>query len=288
MTRYEEADAVLPIFRDDYAERVYAGVLGKIIGVYAGRPFEQWGYDRIRTEIGNIRSYVNGVLGVPLVVTDDDITGTFTFIRAVADSGRGYDTTADDVAEAWLNYLVEKQSVLWWGGRSNSTEHTAYLQLKDGILPPESGSARLNGRVVSEQIGAQIFIEGWPLISPGSPQLAVTLARRAATVSHDGEAVCAAMCLAAMESAAFLPITIPELVEVGLSVIPTTSIIAQLIGDIRGWHHTERDWRKARQYLDTKYGYDVFGGIVTSYRITDLSCLLCYMETETLIGHLTL
>ena len=24
----------------DYAERVYAGVLGKIIGVYLGRPFE--------------------------------------------------------------------------------------------------------------------------------------------------------------------------------------------------------------------------------------------------------
>jgi len=26
----------------DYAERVYAGVLGKIIGVYLGRPFEGW------------------------------------------------------------------------------------------------------------------------------------------------------------------------------------------------------------------------------------------------------
>ena len=28
---------MLPI---DYAQRVYAGVLGKIIGVYLGRPFE--------------------------------------------------------------------------------------------------------------------------------------------------------------------------------------------------------------------------------------------------------
>ena len=27
---------------DDYAERVYAGVLGKVIGVYLGRPFEGW------------------------------------------------------------------------------------------------------------------------------------------------------------------------------------------------------------------------------------------------------
>ncbi|HZC34735.1 MAG TPA: ADP-ribosylglycohydrolase family protein [Chthoniobacterales bacterium] len=30
-----------------YLERVYAGVLGKIIGVYLGRPFENWTNDRI-------------------------------------------------------------------------------------------------------------------------------------------------------------------------------------------------------------------------------------------------
>ncbi len=30
----------------DYAERVYAGVLGKLIGVYLGRPFEGWTYER--------------------------------------------------------------------------------------------------------------------------------------------------------------------------------------------------------------------------------------------------
>ena len=29
----------------DYAERVYAGVLGKVIGVYLGRPFEGWTYE---------------------------------------------------------------------------------------------------------------------------------------------------------------------------------------------------------------------------------------------------
>ena len=31
----------------DFVERVYAGVLGKIIGVYLGRPFEGWGYEAI-------------------------------------------------------------------------------------------------------------------------------------------------------------------------------------------------------------------------------------------------
>ena len=36
----------------DYAERIYAGVLGKIIGVYLGRPFEggQVIFDLVDTE----------------------------------------------------------------------------------------------------------------------------------------------------------------------------------------------------------------------------------------------
>ena len=31
-----------PAITPDYEEKVYAGVLGKIIGVYLGRPFEGW------------------------------------------------------------------------------------------------------------------------------------------------------------------------------------------------------------------------------------------------------
>ena len=72
----------------DYAERVYAGVLGKIIGVYLGRPFEGWTYERIMAELGEIDYYVHERLATyPLVVTDDDISGTFTFLRALADYG---------------------------------------------------------------------------------------------------------------------------------------------------------------------------------------------------------
>ena len=46
--------------RADYAERVYAGVLGKIIGVYLGRPFEGWTYERIEERLGEITGYVTG------------------------------------------------------------------------------------------------------------------------------------------------------------------------------------------------------------------------------------
>lgn len=263
MTSIQAADlatACTPHFREDYADRVYAGVIGKLIGVYLGRPFEQWSFQRIRERLGDIRNYVSHELDQPLVVPDDDISGTFTFIRAAIDSGRGYAVSSEDIAESWLNYLIENRSVLWWGGLGNSTEHTAYIRLKHGLTPPWSGAAQTNGKVVSEQIGAQIFIDGWAMIAPGAPALAAELAGRAARVSHDGEAVFGAQSLAAMEAAAFEIKDIDQLLDIGLSFVPRISVIAQLAADVRRWHAANASWRAAREQLDEKYGYDVYGG----------------------------
>lgn len=244
----------------DYLERVYAGVLGKIIGVYLGRPFEGWSYEAITAHLGDINYYVHERLNVPLIVTDDDISGTFTFVRALEDYAYSRDITPAQIGETWLNYLIEEQTVLWWGGLGNSTEHTAYLRLKQGIEAPRSGSIELNGKVVAEQIGAQIFIDGWAMVAPGDPEYAADLARRAGSVSHDGEAIYGAQVLAAMESQAFVESDINVLIDTGISVIPTDSIIYYMINDIREWHAKEPDWRKGRELLAERYGYDTYGG----------------------------
>jgi hypothetical protein len=134
----------------DYTERVYAGVLGKIIGVYLGRPFEGWTYERIMDGLGEIAYYVHEKLDKPLIVTDDDIAGTFTFLRALSDYGHSRDLTPAQIGQTWLNYIIEGRTILWWGGLGNSTEHTAYLHLKSGIKAPHSGSMTLNGKVLAE------------------------------------------------------------------------------------------------------------------------------------------
>ncbi|MCB0000627.1 MAG: ADP-ribosylglycohydrolase family protein, partial [Anaerolineales bacterium] len=95
---------------EDYVERVYAGVLGKLIGVYVGRPFEGWSYEQITAQLGDIDGYVNdkvarlaqaqGIVNhAPLVITDDDVTGTFTFIRALADFGAA--VTPQQIGDIW-------------------------------------------------------------------------------------------------------------------------------------------------------------------------------------------
>ncbi len=68
-------------------EKIYAGVLGKIIGVYHGRPVEGWSYERIMETFGEIDYFVNGKMNLPIMLPDDDISGTFAFFRALEDNG---------------------------------------------------------------------------------------------------------------------------------------------------------------------------------------------------------
>jgi len=244
----------------DYPERAYAAVLGKLIGVYLGRPFEGWTYERIMRELGPIEDYVHDRLNVPLVVTDDDVSGTFTFIRALEEHGAHADITAREIGETWLNSIVENRAILWWGGNGVSTEHTAWLNLKRGIEAPASGSIEVNGKAVAEQIGAQIFIDGWAIVAPGNPKLAARLAGEAARVSHDGAAVEAAKLWAAMEAEAFVTRDVERLIDVGLEQISPSSPIARLIADIRRWRRRHSDWRDTRQEIAAAYGYDKYPG----------------------------
>ncbi len=244
----------------DYNERVYAGVLGKIIGVYLGRPFEGWPHEKIVAELGEVWYYVNDRLMHPLVVTDDDISGTFTFLRALEDYKYDPSLSPKQIGQTWLNYIIENRTILWWGGMGNSTEHTAFLRLKNGTEAPASGSIAMNGQVVAEQIGAQIFIDGWGLIHPGDPKSAADFAARAASVSHDGAAIHGAKVVAAMVAQAFVEAEINKVIDAGLSVIPADCLIATMIQDIRAWHAKGLDWRSGFQEIKAKYGYDKFGG----------------------------
>ena len=243
----------------DYAERVYAGVLGKLIGVYLGRPFEQWSHEAIAQRWGEITRYVHADQGVPLVVSDDDITGTFTFIRALIDHPSGASITSREIGQTWLNYIAENRHILWWGGLGQSTEHTAFLRLKDGIEAPRSGSIELNGRAVAEEIGAQIFVDGWAMVAPNQPDLAARLAREAARVSHDGEAVHGAVMLAVMESLAFAESDIDRLLDAGLARIPSDGEIARMIADVRRWHREDGDWRVTLRRIQQHWGYRRYG-----------------------------
>lgn len=255
----------------EYSESVYAGVLGKIIGVYLGRPVEGWPYEKIRSRFGNIREYINREVGVPLVVADDDVSGTFVFFNALEDAPDPAAVTAADFGRAWLDYLIEEKTILWWGGLGRSTEHTAFLRLKQGIEAPYSGSMALNGQGVSEQIGAQIFIDAIAMTCPGDPARAIDLVGKAASVSHDGIAVASACFLAAAEALAFNGGAADSILDRAASMIDYAPFRA-VYDDVRSHCAAHTDWRQVRDWLDEHYGYHLYPG--NCHVVPNLSLIL--------------
>lgn len=282
------------VMTDRYAERTYAGVLGKIIGVYLGRPVEGWRYSDLRKRFGDLSYYVNAQLGEPIVVADDDVSGTFAFARALADNDYPAVLEARQVGDTWLNYIIENRTILWWGGLGRSTEHTAFLRLKAGIAAPASGSMALNGPTLPEQVGAQIFSDAFAMAFPGDPERAAAAVRAAASVSHDGVALEAAAFLAAMRALAFDVHDLHELIArcrghlqderlVG-AVDAVLAICAKQSGQASQANQanalgqaTELDWREVRDWIDRELGYALFDGpchIIPNHAMTLAALLL--------------
>jgi ADP-ribosylglycohydrolase len=243
----------------EYLQKVYAGFLGKNIGIRLGAPVEPefWSYERIKQVYGDIRGYVKDFRHF---AADDDANGPVFFLRALNDTS-GQEPTPQAVAEAWLNYAREGVGLYWWGGYGVSTEHTAYLNLKNGVPAPESGSMKQNGKTVAEQIGGQIFIDTWGLVAPCDPKRAARYAVHAAGVSHDGEALHGAAFIAACISEAFRTSHIPTVVETALALIPEDCMYGRVVRAVWDFYlKNPSDWRACMTMLKDGWGYDKYPG----------------------------
>lgn len=242
-----------------YIEHIYAGWLAKIIGIRLGAPVEGWTYEKIRNIYGELDHYP---VDYREFAADDDSNGPLFFLRALEDGRHGYDVTAQDVAEALLNYAPFEHGFFWWGGYGTSTEHTAYLNLRNGILAPRSGSIEQNGHMTAEQIGGQIFIDTWGLVSPGNPDQAARFAREAASVTHGGNGIYGGIFVAVCISWAFEEKDIRKIIEKGLSYIPEDCEYTRVVRAVMDFHaaHPE-NWRDCFRYIYDNFGYDKYPGV---------------------------
>ncbi len=243
--------------KQEYIEKIYAGWYAKNIGIRLGAYVEGWTSDDIRNVYGELKDYP---VAYDEFASDDDANGPMFFLRALEDK-KGPELTAQDVAEALLNYAPYEHSFFWWGGYGVSTEHTAYLNLRAGITAPKAGSIAQNGAAVAEQIGGQIFIDTWGLVNPGKPERAARMAKEAASVTHDGNGIYGGMFLAAVIAAAFDETDINRLLDTGLSFIPANSEYTCVVRAVRNFHkaHPE-DWREGFRYIRENFGYDRYPG----------------------------
>lgn len=245
--------------RDDYASRVYAGWLGKAIGVRHGANVENWSYERIERTFGEVSGYLHTFKNF---AADDDTNGPPFFLRALEDYTHTSAITPEQMGLTLLNYAPDGHSFFWWGGYGISTEHTAYMNLKNGIPAPASGSIAQNGKTVAEQIGGQIFIDAWGMIAPGNPRLAAEYAGKMASVTHDGNGKYGGMFIAACIAEAFVEQDLRRILEAGLSVIPSDCGYARMVRAVAAFHEENPgDWRACRRFVVDNFGYDKHPGV---------------------------
>lgn len=241
-----------------YIDRIYSGWLAKIIGIRFGAPIEGWSYEKIANLFGELTGYPADYKNF---AADDDSNGPLFFLRALEDSMRGERLTAQDVGEALMNYAPFEHGFFWWGGYGISTEHTAYLNLRNGMKAPQSGSIAQNGSTTAEQIGGQIFIDTWGLVNPGNPDRAAKMAAQAASVTHDGNGVYGGVFVAACIAYAFEESDIQKIIEKGLSYIPADCEYTRAVRAVVAYHAANPDnWRDCFSYIHDDFGYDKYPG----------------------------
>jgi ADP-ribosylglycohydrolase len=172
------------------------------------------------------------------VPEDDDLNFTMLGVLLLERCGRAFE--AVDVAKLWLDYLP--------AGRIFTAERVALRNLLDAYLPPETATRRNPFR---EWVGARLRVDAYGWAAGGDPVAAATMAWHDARVSHTANGVYAAMFMAAAHTASLGVATPSECAQVGLSVVPPTSRLAQAV---RAARELDGAWEEVVDQLYARYG----------------------------------
>ena len=244
---------------ENYAERVYAAVLGKCIGVRLGAPVEaeSWTYERIRAVYGEkIHGYLRPyrVFGA-----DDDVNGPAYFFQVLEEKD---DPQLMDFAHAWVDFVREGKGFFWWGGVGKSPSHTSYHLIRSGAPLPLKREDLRGLKDEDESVGGQIFVDFLGLALPGQEQRAAELGGRLAAVAHFDDGVSGGRFMAAANAAAFDSDTVEEIVLRALRTIPEEGDYARVTKAVLDFFHQHPErWQDCRNMLEKEWGYDRYSGV---------------------------
>lgn len=243
----------------NYAERVYAAVLGKCIGVRLGAPVEaeSWTYGRIRAVYGE---KIHGYLRLYRVFgADDDVNGPAYFFQVLEEKD---DPQLMDFAHAWVDFVREGKGFFWWGGVGKSTSHTSYHLIRSGAPLPLKREDLRGLKDEDESVGGQIFVDFLGLALPGQEQRAAELGGRLAAVAHFDDGVSGGRFMAAANAAAFDSDTVEEIVLRALRTIPEEGDYARVTKAVLDFFHQHPErWQDCRNMLEKEWGYDRYSGV---------------------------
>lgn len=226
---------------DTLPGQLYGAWMGRVCGCLLGKPVEGMAVADLHRLLKMSDNYP---LHRYLVSTDvpDEVCAQFDFplkercyadriACAVADDDTNYTAMAQLMIERFgRDFTPEHVGQTWLACQPKdaycTAERVAFKNLVAGYQPPQSATYQNPYR---EWIGAQIRGDYFGYINPGDPQTAAAMAWRDASVSHVKNGIYGEMFVAAMLATAAVTQDIMTVIRGGLSQIPTTSRLYEMI-----------------------------------------------------------
>ncbi|HOK88722.1 MAG TPA: ADP-ribosylglycohydrolase family protein [Candidatus Hydrogenedentes bacterium] len=220
----------------EYLDRMAGGWLGQMAGVGWGGPTEfQWNGKIIPPEA--FPAWKPEMINQ---FEQDDLYVEMTFLHTL--EVYGLDVS---IRQAGIDFANSRYP-LWHAnkfGRRN---------LHSGIAPPDSGHPAFNRH--ADDIDYQIEADFSGLISPGLPNMAVTLGETFGRLMNYGDGLYGGQFIGAMYSYAFREKDPRTIVEKALAWIPADSQYAECVRDVLQWHQEEpENWQAVWQRVNEKY-----------------------------------
>ena len=218
-------------------DKIRGGLLGQNVAVLNGLPHEM----RYVNEPGNVKNYTpslpNGAW------TNDDTDFEWVYICEMQKTRNAFLST-DAIHELWKERI---NRMIWCSNRF--ARHLMDL----GIKPPYTGYTALNPWADFNMSG-QFLCETFGLVAPGMPQTAAKIGLNYTTVAINNEPAQTTQLFTGMIAMAFLENDINKILDAGIATLDETSIILEIINDVKKWHAEYPDnWRETRRLLKEKY-----------------------------------
>ena len=218
-------------------DKIRGGLLGQILGNLNGHIHEK----TYINEPGDVKNYVPSLPDGAW--TDDDTDFEWFYILEMQKTRNAFLST-DVITELWQERVNR--------GVYRSNRFARYL-MDLGIKPPYTGYGTFNP-MADFNVSGQFLCETFGLVAPGMPQTAARIGLNYTTVAINNEPAQTTQLFTGMIATAFFENDINIILDAGVATLDKTSIILEVINDIKKWHaQYPENWKETRRLLRDKY-----------------------------------
>lgn len=213
--------------REEFRDKVYACWMGKNIGGTLGAPYECARHTFDLTFYDPVPDKA---------APNDDLDLQLVWLQMLEEQGVA--PALPQFAEYWIRYA---KSYPW-------DEYGFFVRnYMRGLRPPVAGCFE---NYYVDAMGSPIRSEIWAVLHAGDPQAAAAMAWKDSALDHaGGEGMHGEMFWAAVQAAAFVENDPLTLINIGLNMIPLSSLVGRAVREAVLCHQRGLNWGRAREKI---------------------------------------